>query len=131
MGKLLKAECSCGYETSVAVGSGREQYGTVFEFPHLCTKCNETVTADLLQPQAICPLCKGDSLKIYGTQERDYAKKKSLFQKLFGHKDDALPTVVSEYCFNLETTFEINDCGHVCPKCKAQTLRFSTEALFD
>lgn len=131
MGKLLKAECSCGYETSVAVGSGRELYGTVFEFPHLCPKCNEAVTADLLQPLVTCPVCKGDSLKIYGTQERDDAKKKSLFQKLFGHKDEALPTVVSEYCFNLEATFEINDCGHVCPKCKTQSLRFSTEALFD
>ena len=131
MGKLLKAECSCGYETSVTVGSGREQHGKVFEFPHLCTKCNEAVTADLLQQQVTCPLCKGNGLKIYGTQERDSAKKKYWFHKLFGGEDEPLPTVVSEYCYNLETTFEINECDHFCPKCKAQTLQFSTEALFD
>lgn len=132
MGKLLKAECSCGYETSVAIGSGRELHGKVFEFPHLCATCNETVTADLLQPPVTCPLCNGEGLKIYGTQQRDSAKKKSWFQKLLGgNEDEPAQTVVSVYCYNLETTFEINDCGHFCPKCKAQTLQFSTEALFD
>lgn len=132
MGKLLKAECSCGYETSVAVGSGREQYGKIFEFPHLCTKCSEAVTADLLQPQVTCPLCNSSNLKIYGTQEHDSAKKKSWFQKLFGGtKSEPLPTVVSMYCYSIETTFEIEDRGHFCPKCKEQTLRFSIEAMFD
>lgn len=131
MGKLLNAECSCGYKTTVAVGSGREQYGTVFEFPHLCANCDETVTADLLQAQVTCPLCSGIDLKIYGTKEHDGAKKKSWFQKLFAGSDQPVSTLVSEYCYNIETTFEIEDRGHYCPKCKKPALRFSVEAMFD
>ena len=131
MGKLLSAECSCGYITSVAVGSGRELHGKVFEFPHLCAGCDETVSADLLQPKVSCPICNSPGLKIYGTQEHDGAKKKSWFQKLFSGSDEPVPTVVSEYCYNLETTFEIEDRGHICPKCKEQTLKFSVEMMFD
>jgi Zn finger protein HypA/HybF involved in hydrogenase expression len=131
MGKLLKAECSCGYKTSVAVGSGRELHGSVFEFPHLCGKCSETVTADLLQPRVSCPVCNSIDLKIYGTQEHDGAKKKSWFQKLFAGSDEPVPTVVSEYCYNLETTFEIEDRGYFCPKCKEKSLKFSVDAMFD
>lgn len=131
MGKLLSAECSCGYITSVAVGSGREFHGKVFEFPHLCAGCGETVAADLLQPKISCPICNSHGLKIYGTQEHDGAKKKSWFQKLFSGSDEPVPTVVSEYCYNLETTFEIEDRGHACPKCKEQELKFSVEAMFD
>ena len=131
MGKLLNAECSCGYRTTVAVGSEREQYGTIFEFPRFCTQCDETVTADLLQPQVTCPSCNSIGLKIYGSQEDQGAKKKSWFQKLFSGSDEPVPTVVSAYCHNLETTFEIVDRGYFCPKCKEQTLKFSIEAMFD
>lgn len=132
MGKLLKAECCCGYETSVMVGSGREGHGKVFEFPHHCTECNEAVTADLLQPQVTCPLCNGNSLKIFGTQERDNAKKKPWFLKVFEGGEKEQPRIIaSAYCYNIETTFEINDRDHFCPKCKRQTLQFSLEALLD
>lgn len=131
MGKLLNAECPCGYRTSVAVGSGREQHGKVFEFPHHCARCSETVTADLLQPRVFCPGCNGTALKIYGTQEQDGAKKKSWFQKLFSGSGEPVTTVVSEYCYHLETTFEIEDRVHFCPKCKEQTLKFTVEAMFD
>lgn len=131
MGKLLNAECSCGYSASVAVGSGREMYGKVFEFPHHCAKCSEAVSADLLQPQVSCPVCNSIDLKIYGTQEHDGAKKKSWFQKLFAGSDEPVPTVVSAYCYNLETTFEIEDRGHFCPKCKEKALKFSVEEMFD
>ncbi len=131
MGKILAAECSCGYSASVAVGSGRELHGIVFEFPHLCAGCSETVAADLLKSKVCCPICNSPSLKIYGTQEHDGAKKKSWFQKLFRGSDEPVPTVVSEYCYNLETTFEIEDRCHPCPKCKEQTLKFSVEAMFD
>lgn len=131
MGKLLSAECSCGYSTSVAVGSGREMHGRVFEFPHLCAGCRETVAVDVLQPQGSCPVCNSINLRIYGAQEHDGAKKKSWFQRLLAGNSEPIPTVVSAYCYNLETTFEIEDRGHVCPKCKNQTLKFSVEAMFD
>lgn len=131
MGKLLSAECSCGYSTSVAVGSGRELHGILFEFPHLCAACGEVVAADLLRTKVSCPICNSPDLKIYGTHEPDGATKKSWFQKLFSGIGEPVPTVVSEYCYNLETTFEIEDSGHTCPKCKEQTLRFSIEAVFD
>lgn len=132
MGKVLKAECACGYENSVLVGSGREQHGQVYEFPHYCANCNEAVSVDLLGQKVTCPLCHGTALTIYGTQKRRIMQKKPWFQTLFGGKADReLPTVVSDYCYNLDTTFEIEKGGHFCPKCKEQRLHFSLEWMID
>jgi len=134
MGKLLAGECSCGYQASVVVGSGRELHGTVFEFPHCCSDCNEAVSADLLKPRLSCPLCNGTSLTLYGTRNTKTIHKKSWFQTFTGKAkpvEPYVPTVASDYCYNLDATFAIADIGHACPKCRRQTLRFSLEALFD
>lgn len=132
MGKILKAACQCGYETSVMVGSGREQHGIVFEFPHCCLDCNETVSVDILSRKSVCPSCGGTSLKVYGTQKPSTPPKKSWFQTMFEkNSSPEVPQVVSADCYNIEMTFEIADQGHYCPKCKKQTLLFTLEWLVD
>jgi Zn finger protein HypA/HybF involved in hydrogenase expression len=126
MGKLLAAECPCGYQSSVVVGSGRELHGEIFEFPHYCSECNEAVSVDLLKPRLVCPLCNAISLTLYGTRKNKTIHKKSWFQTFGGKAEPVepyMPIVASDYCLNLDTTFEIAGTDHTCPKCKNQTLR--------
>lgn len=133
MGKILRAACECGYETSALVGSGREEHGLVFVFPHYCSDCDQVVCADILASQVCCPLCGGSSLTIYGTQRPSNAPKKAWFQTLFGKKtvEVDVPQVVSMDCYNSDTTFEISEQGHFCPGCGQKTLQFEVEALID
>lgn len=70
MGWGLKAECSCGYHTSVLVGSGmlgpRPDYS-----PGVCRRCSEVVAVDVSAEEWRCGRC-GGAVEVYGASAAEW-----------------------------------------------------------
>ena len=140
MGSTVIAHCSCGYEGSATIASGRRDHGKVFYYPHCCEDCNAVVSIDILKPEQSCPTCRGSRLTSYGISikelpygrwERFKAWLKGDFQRhakltqTLKFKSDAT------YCYITHTTYVLPVEPSSCPACKRHTLTFQHGVMFD
>jgi hypothetical protein len=67
VGKLVKANCACGYKAKeeILVGGLRSNYRTLCCFPFLCRDCDEVFEGDLYVYRNQCPTCSGENITSY------------------------------------------------------------------
>ena len=113
MGYLLLANCKCGYKSKTlqqGVGFNYSEDGSYYEVAY-CDGCKRVQDADSSQVGASCKRCKAP-LRFY--------------------KEDIEMTETSTNDFGFPNTdyLEQKEYWH-CPKCKQETLTFSSAGLWD
>ncbi|MBN2106058.1 MAG: hypothetical protein JW832_01425 [Deltaproteobacteria bacterium] len=58
MGSIIKALCSCGFETEFFGGSLRSDQQSVCMAPALCAGCGNLQTVNYLEKDCHCPVCR-------------------------------------------------------------------------
>jgi len=110
MGQLTKANCPCGFSQQAPVGGDMASYKESATFPFYCHDCG-LVDVNIAKDEIICPKCKSKDLTQYG---------------------DPKITIPTEHNKVLEWgNYHCGSKGHLCPKCKKQTLTFDWYGSFD
>ena len=110
MGQLIVAKCSCGFSQQAPVGGGMATYKEKASFPFYCSNCG-LVDVNVVKNEAICPTCKSTDVIQYGDQKI------------------SIPTE-----FNKVLEWGSHHCGsrgHLCPKCKNQSMVLDWYGMFD
>ena len=151
MGKLVKANCACGYKAKeeILVGGLRSNYRTLCCFPFLCRDCNEVFEGDLYVYRNQCPTCSGENITSYEDpclyQASEDARKvassdvtewSALSPGFFPEKLTLLEKIKRwrkpvPRERSLSRDVAIMNKGHYCPKCASYGLCFNLTAMVD
>lgn len=118
MGSFVDASCSCGYRGHAVVGAGMETFMRECDFPCLCSRCHQVVSADIMAPQLSCPDCANTEIIPYHDP--------ALIDKP-GDQE------VASWKLGLDPArlVVITNGSYSCPACTEQTLRFKGSGCFD
>jgi RNA polymerase subunit RPABC4/transcription elongation factor Spt4 len=149
MGQLLNANCLCGYQDEIAIGSLRSNYRSVCRFPFSCYDCSEIFNGDLYVHRNRCPTCSGAkttsyedptlfqesegahkaaswNINIWFTLEEDYfPAQRTLFKSIkrfFKSNSRVLPVSREAVLMNK---------GYRCPACSSHGLCFDLSGMVD
>lgn len=147
MGTSYIADCNCGYSDIVFTGSTRREHGHKFFYPHACNACSRIVSVDVLSTSKTCPKCGSDKVTLQGVMIPDPPPSRFEYgsflddvqrllswalQLLTGARKPAKVLWEDEsYCFRTSATYALAKGAHECPKCRAQSLRFSLSSKVD
>jgi len=110
MGSVFEASCPCGYQSSVTVGAGRDDFQTNSKFPFHCTTCG-MVSVNISEPPPSCPSCHSTEITPYG-------------------RPPVSPDGADSYYMQWRN-YRSGKTGHLCPKCKEQSMVFERYMMFD
>ena len=134
MGSVHRAYCECGFSEDVTIGGGRHHFLTNSSFPFYCNACGlVSVNIAPLPDDAIkttCPKCGESDCTQYGIPPVSLVDLRPKPWWKFQRKDhsDAQESAAITWG-NREATEK----GHICPKCKKMSMRFSNmpSLMFD
>jgi hypothetical protein len=118
LGTVLLAKCACGFEVETTVGAGRFTHRTICNFPCMCKRCQNMVTANLLASPPVCPDCGSTDIVPYDQPELIGALG-PLTQASWSVRD------------SLGRDLVLTNGRYRCPKCADMSLSFSATGLFD
>jgi len=110
MGSIFRATCPCGYERSVVVGAGRDDFQTNSKFPFYCKRC-ALVDVNICTDSLICPECSDSDLVQYGTAPISPDGSQSFYMQW--------------------RQYRAGRNGHLCPSCRGLNLSFDRYMMFD
>ena len=109
MSSIHKAECACGYRTSVLVGGTRADFLRESTFPYYCKSCG-IVDVNIRDQELHCPDCSSLEISQYG------------LEPISTRLDDSYAVLQN---FN----YEAYRYGNLCPKCKKKNLEFKNAEM--
>ncbi len=117
MGSEVNATCKCGLKTTIQIGGGDGETGTmVCYFPCVCRDCEDVVQADVSENNPKCPKCNSEDLISYADPRllsfpgRNVVARFNMWGAVAGKPIE---------------TLELNDGQYKCPRCGNRTLSFS------
>jgi len=114
-GDIVTAKCECGFEQTLALGSGKANYKTVFYFPYYCTECSEMEVMNSFSENRCCDKCNSGNVIPYD--------------------DESLKLHFSDnvvFSWSVDTvTHILNDDFYLCPKCNEFKMKFTLTGNWD
>lgn len=136
MGQELVGKCVCGLEKEVYVGSGRQDHGKKFNFPHYCNSCHSLITVDILQKKYSCTDCGSSDIHSYAALTKTIPSDSEQnswpdahLAKLGFHKRKLVED--ETYCATLDKDFVLFRFKNHCPVCNLNSLTFTISADYD
>ena len=136
MGTELTAQCSCGAENNVYIGSSRAMHGKIFDFPHYCASCRSVITIDKLSGDIRCGVCGSTDVHSYEMPTKTlgvfsfFNRYSPELLRFFGyHKHEEV--FHESFCYVLKKSFPIKHGTHYCPKCGENKMKFFVSLLYD
>jgi Zn finger protein HypA/HybF involved in hydrogenase expression len=116
MGSAVIVACPCGMERMFMIGGGMSNFQVLCLFPCLCERCQEIVPINLLRQRKRCPKCKSNRVIPYD----DYRLSTGS-----GSQIVAQWNIVDQ----LGRELKLTDNSYYCPRCKQNTLHFTSAGL--
>jgi hypothetical protein len=119
MGDILRAACSCGFQSdALFVGGGMRNFMTFCGAPALCSSCSELHVLNYLDPRPSCPEC-GRPVSFYNDpQLTSEFKVGGSAEPVFSSRLEA-------------STFLLLDVFYRCPRCDHFDMRFEPVGNWD
>jgi len=112
MGSLINAYCGCGFENTMPLGGGMENFTTYCNFPFYCEECRIFFEANVFEEPVSCPKCKGSETVTY--DRKCLQKGSSIFKCSVGDRE-----------------LNLTNGKHICPECGKNTLTFEDAGCWD
>jgi hypothetical protein len=112
MGSIISAICGCGYENTMPLGGGMENFTTYCNFPFYCEECRILFEENAFEEQVSCPKCKGTKTDPY--DKKCLQEGTSVFEWDVGDRELIL-----------------TNGNHICPKCGDYSLTFEEAGCWD